>query len=254
MKLRETRVPGSRRHSRLFARLFLERLQREDSVTAGPCHNESVARHCPKLLNKPSPPPSHPSFIYNFKKAVWFTGQKLPIPPGDPRRRPRQNKIQRNVSGGESCCNRSEGLGIQIRAGKKKKDWQRTGEGCKNQWKRRKVMSEDASVKGAGPTRHRWSSSRWNKWGNTHGSDSASSREAVNNQQTGRILKSLQSSVWYLLQFFCSQWRQAIVELGTLKWQKKKTQHGGVCFRTAVFPVCQPFFCLTSCIAATWQF
>lgn len=121
-----------------------------------------------KIAQQAPPPPSHPSFIYNFKKAVWFTGQKLPVPPGDPRRRPRQNKIQRNVSGGESCCNRSEGLGIQIRAKKKrKKDWQRTGEGCKNQWKCRKVMSEDASVKGAGPTRHRWSSSRWNKWGNT---------------------------------------------------------------------------------------
>lgn len=79
----------------------------------------SVVQNC-STSTPPSPPPPSPSFIYNFKKAVWFTGQKLPVPPGDPRRRPRQNKIQRNVSGGESRCNRSEGLGIQIRARKNK--------------------------------------------------------------------------------------------------------------------------------------
>lgn len=68
MRPRDAGVPGSRRHSRLFARLLLERLQREDPVAAGPCHNESVARRCPKLLNEPhSRSPTH-SFIYNFKK------------------------------------------------------------------------------------------------------------------------------------------------------------------------------------------
>lgn len=121
MKLRETRVPGSRRHSRLFARLFLERLQREDSVTAGPCHNESVARRCPKLLNKPPPTPL-PSLLYlQLQKGCVIHRPKAAHPS---RRSPATTATKQNPA---KCIRRREllqqirGSGNTNQSGKKKR-------------------------------------------------------------------------------------------------------------------------------------